>query len=122
MNFSEAVKAFYQNYADFSGRTTRAGYWWPALFFIVVYAILWGITAAAAGLGITLIVLFWLSHIIPNLAVTVRRLHDSGKSGWFILFVFVPFVGGLILLIFMLLPSDAVGNDWGMPADGVKLA
>jgi uncharacterized membrane protein YhaH (DUF805 family) len=68
------------------------------------------------GLGIfidVLLGLYGLAVLIPGLAVSVRRLHDSGKSGWLILICLVPFVGGLIVLILMLLDSQPGANEYG---------
>ncbi|MEA2025478.1 MAG: DUF805 domain-containing protein [Chloroflexota bacterium] len=59
-----------------------------------------------------------LAIFLPNLAVTVRRLHDTGRSGWWLLIVFIPFVGGLILFVFLLLDSRSESNSWGAPPYG----
>jgi len=59
-----------------------------------------------------------LAIFLPNLAVTVRRLHDTGRSGWWLLLVFIPFIGGLILFVFMLLDSQPESNKWGAPPYG----
>jgi len=58
--------------------------------------------------------LYSLIVMIPGLAVTIRRLHDIGKSGWWYLIAFVPFVGGLILFVFTLLDSEPFPNQWGL--------
>lgn len=130
-----------RRYADFSGRSRRKEYWLWAAFNIVVVFILYGIIIAAvapaayeaqmasqsglqpgapsvglmAGTGIVgiLLLLYALATIIPNLAVTVRRFHDQDKSGWFILLGLIPFVGGLILLVFMLMEGTRGPNRYG---------
>jgi len=101
-----------ERYADFSGRARRAEYWWFTLSNAIV-AIVLLILAAASKVFLVLLVIYWLALIVPSLAVAFRRLHDTDKSGWFILFGFVPFVGGLILLIFMVLDSTHGTNQWG---------
>lgn len=63
-----------------------------------------------------MLILAVLALIVPNISVTVRRLHDAGYSGWFYLLNFVPYVGGIILFIFTLLPS-APPNQWGTGPD-----
>ncbi|MDA1280005.1 MAG: DUF805 domain-containing protein [Chloroflexi bacterium] len=121
MNFQKAVAAYYANYANFSGRTSRPGYWW-----VVLWGIITGGLAAAVGtlgaLGITLYVIYLVAHIIPGLAIAVRRLHDSGKSGWFLLITFIPLIGGIIILIFMLQGSERGTNNWGVPQLSEKAA
>src|SRR5207302_6213198 len=101
-----------EKYADFSGRARRAEYWWFTLANVIVDVVLL-ILAAASNVFFVLLVIYWIALIVPSIAVTFRRLHDTDKSGWFILFGFVPFVGGLILLIFMVLDSTHGTNQWG---------
>ena len=111
------VETITKRYADFSGRARRSEYWYYTLFSTLIFlgvAILGGILVGAteSPLGIGLIVLLFLPLIIPSLAVTVRRLHDSGKSGWFLLLQIVPF-GGLVIFIFTVLDSEPQTNRWG---------
>lgn len=110
MGFIDAVKAFYKNYFNFSGRALRSEYWWPQVFFILLYVIMF---AGAALLGETIggfwvIVIFLviLASIIPSISVTVRRLHDSDKSGWFYLLGLIPFVGFYILYLVIIKGTD----------------
>lgn len=109
-----------QKYADFSGRARRSEYWYFVLaYFVAIVALeILGVIlgAIAKPLGVlVLIVLFVaiLGIIVPSLAVGVRRLHDTGKSGWFLLFGLIPFVGGLILLVFMVMDSTPGPNQYG---------
>lgn len=115
-----------KRYADFSGRSPRAEYWWFWLFqilavylplMIMVFA---GIPSDEAGdpgplflVGIALMVVAVLGLLIPNLAVQVRRFHDQDKSGWFMLFAFVPYLGGIILFVFMCIRGDEGSNRFG---------
>jgi uncharacterized membrane protein YhaH (DUF805 family) len=114
-----------KNYAVVTGRAHRTEYWFFQLFnflAIVILVILDGITGTlseGAGMGI-LSGIYVLAVFIPSIAVAVRRLHDSGKSGWWILIVFVPLVGGLILLVFTLLDSTPGDNQYGPNPKGVS--
>ena len=124
-----------RQYADFSGRARRMEYWMFALVNLVIGVAIMGVGfglmaalgstehAAFGGLMVIPFFLYWLAILIPSLAVTVRRLHDTGRSGWWYLIAFVPFFGGLILLVFMLLGSEAGPNAWGQnPKDPYALA
>ena len=115
------LKVFRQ-YADFRGRARRKEYWMFTLFnciFIGVGAMILfligntiSLTAGMVALGIS-VAIYTLVLLIPTLAVTVRRLHDTGKSGWFVLLNLIPYVGGLVLFIFMCIDSDYGENKWG---------
>ena len=113
MNPQQAVSDYYSRYVDFQSRTSRPGFWWVFLYQLVVYVIIAALSAVSAGLGAVLITLWGLAHIVPSIAITVRRLHDSGKTGWLALIWFVPFVGWLIVLVMMVLPGDDGTNNWG---------
>ena len=121
----------WKRYADFRGRSTRSEYWRFALgyFGVLVLMLLFGgglgaatsalgasdDTAASAGVGLAtiLLILFWLAGFIPSLAVAVRRLHDQDKSGWLYLITLIPYLGGLVIFIFMLLPGTPGPNRYG---------
>lgn len=111
MTFQESIQICFQKYADFNGRASRAEYWWFALFAFVVSIVL---SAAGAGL---ISGLFSLATLVPSLAVGVRRLHDLGKSGWFLLISLIPLIGALILIYWFIQPS-ADSNQFGEPAEG----
>ena len=105
-------------YFCFEGRARRKEYWMFALFNgIVGVAISWiaSLLAGATGMnGITYLgALYNLAVFIPGLAVSVRRLHDIGKSGWWFLILLVPFIGAIVLLIFFCLDSQPGGNKYG---------
>lgn len=102
----------YQKYADFSGRSRRKEYW----IFTLVNALLTSILEAfanATDLFTIIYVLFALFLIIPSIAVAVRRLHDTGRSGWWYLIILVPIIGWIILLVFLLLDSNDETNEYG---------
>ena len=106
VGFMEAVKLFFKNYTNFSGRSRRSEYWWFCLFNMIVSFLLNLILSDIAGLW-TLVIL------VPTLSLVVRRLHDIGKSGWWYLIALIPLVGGLILLVWFCKDSDPQTNQWG---------
>lgn len=110
MSFFEAVKTcLVEKYFTFSGRATRSEFWWFHLFtsLLIYGSVFLGIWMYPNNpeivFGICGVVMLLL--IIPNLSVTVRRLHDVGKSGWFFLICLIPYIGAFILLIKHLTPS-----------------
>jgi uncharacterized membrane protein YhaH (DUF805 family) len=127
IGFVDAVKRGFKKYATFTGRASRSEYWWWALFTFIVYLGL-GLLTFAVGtatsrdggrtpgaLAIPLIILFavfLLGIIVPTLALSVRRLHDAGYSGLLALLFLIPYVGGLIIMIFALLPSSPAGAKY----------
>ena len=94
----------FTKYADFSGRATRSEYWLFIIINSVILAVLLGLAAAISWWILAVFAVFYLAVLLPSLAVLVRRLHDTGRSGWWILVSFVPF-GGIVLLIFTLMGS-----------------
>ncbi len=118
MGFMEAFFAGLQKYADFGTRSSRSEYWFWVLAYAVGYvalSILSGILGWI-GLGFVGMILFGvyaLGMIVPSLAVTVRRLHDVGRSGWFVLLVFIPLIGAIVLLIWEVSPGQPEENQWG---------
>lgn len=100
--FIESVSDGLSKYVDFSGRATRAQYWWFALFanLAIVGAV---ILDVILGFGL-LWAIVCLGLLLPGLAVSIRRLHDTNRSGWWYLLAFTPV--SIVLLVFMLLPSE----------------
>lgn len=115
MGFVDAIKHVFNNYANFSGRARRSEYWWFFLFTSLVGSALAGLSRGGEGSSLfTAIDSLWsLAVFIPSLAVVWRRLHDIGKSGasWF--WVFVPVVGWILLLIWLIRDGDAGENRFG---------
>ncbi|MFL6161851.1 MAG: DUF805 domain-containing protein [Jatrophihabitantaceae bacterium] len=111
MGFADAVRSVFSKYVVFSGRARRSEFWWFALFTLILY-ILVGIIDAAIGSSALLIIVV-LALLLPSLAVTVRRLHDTGRAGWWILISLVPFIGGIILLVFECQDSQPGVNAFG---------
>lgn len=109
-----------KHYADFNGRARRKEYWFYILFqaiAIILASFVGGALDYVFGLPGVLTSAFSmivaLGLCLPSLAVSIRRLHDVGKSGWFILIGLVPVVGGIILIIFSLLDSQPGSNAYG---------
>jgi uncharacterized membrane protein YhaH (DUF805 family) len=106
-----------QKYATFSGRSRRREYWFFVLFYVIIFVALDFVDDLiglrnARGVGI-LSGLFALAMLIPSLAVAVRRLHDIGRTGWWLLIGIVPLIGPIVLLVFALLDSQPGANDYG---------
>ena len=119
----------YRRYFDFSGRSRRKEYWMFTLLVVLVYILCFALIAAGGGLsmsptggtqlggmgmlGAIVLGIFVLGSIIPMLAVQVRRFHDQDKSGWFVLLGFIPYIGGLVVLVFMCLDGTKGPNRFG---------
>ncbi|MCZ6830741.1 MAG: DUF805 domain-containing protein [Gammaproteobacteria bacterium] len=101
-----------KDYAVFSGRAQRAEYWMFLLFNSIIGLVLGFIEGVIAGTGI-ISGLYALAILIPSLAVLVRRLHDTGRSGWWFLIVFLPIIGYIVLLVFLVLDSQPEENRYG---------
>jgi uncharacterized membrane protein YhaH (DUF805 family) len=125
MSFAEAVKSFWSRYTMFKGRSRRSEYWFIQLFLIITNLAAAAIDLALMGGDVDRFIanggggilgLIWiLVTILPALAVLVRRLHDTGRSGWWALIGLVPLVGGVVLFVFSVLDSAAEENQYGAP-------
>lgn len=106
-----------KNYATFNGRARRREYWMFSLFHMIILAlILWlSITfeTDVSGLTAILSILYILVTLIPHLAVLVRRLHDTNQSGWFYLISFIPFIGPIVLFVFLCKKGTCGDNYYG---------
>ena len=125
-DFFPAVKIGYIRYSDFRGRATRSEYWWWMLYMYIatlVLAVLGGLLFAELG-GVPLTI-FWILNVIPFLAVVTRRLHDSGRPGWWCILAVVPiykfFVFLPVFAIFTMLPTQTGPNKYGgQPAEVIR--
>ena len=114
----ELVYRRFKKYAVFSGRARRKEYWFFVLFNIlatIAAAIIDGITGTynpATGMGL-LGVIYALAVLIPSIAVIFRRLHDTGRSAWWLLILFIPLIGVLVVLYFLVLDSQEEENEYG---------
>ncbi|HVD38826.1 MAG TPA: DUF805 domain-containing protein [Solirubrobacterales bacterium] len=114
MSFGEAIRDGFTKYATFSGRSSRSAYWWWILFYVLV-AIAATILQAAVNTQI-IVALVWLAFFLPNLAVLVRRLHDTDHSGWWVLIGLIPLIGAIVLIVFACLDSGPP-NQYGQGPD-----
>ncbi|HEY1498182.1 MAG TPA: DUF805 domain-containing protein [Acidobacteriaceae bacterium] len=109
-----------QKYAEFNGRSRRKEYWTYTLitmiFFIVLYSVGLFMIMQGNKLGIAVMGvygLYALATFVPSLAVCIRRLHDTNRSGWWILISLVPLVGGIILIVLLAIEGDPANNLYG---------
>lgn len=107
-----------KDYAVFHGRARRQEFWFFVLFNLLITVALSivdmsiGTYSSEGGVGV-LSGIYGLAVLIPNIAVSVRRLHDTGRAGWWILIGLVPFIGGIVLLIFLVLDGNPGDNEYG---------
>ena len=131
ITFVGALKKFFTHYAVFKGRSRRTEFWYMYLWYLISSTVLITLmlitsmpslaliesdpTAYTASVMVWIIIsgILGLATLVPSLALTVRRLHDTGRSGVFLLFYLIPYVGGLIILIFMMLDSKPFTNQYG---------
>ena len=112
MTFGEAVRSGFDHYATFDGRASRPAFWWWVLFAFLV-----GIAANLIDLAIDAPVLsglVTLGLLLPNLSVSIRRLHDANHTGWWIL-LYLTLIGVIVLLVFWLQQGDPEENRFGPP-------
>ena len=107
-----------KSYAVFSGRSRRSEYWYFGLFYLIFYVaaavvdVMIGSFERTSGIGVCTAIVA-LALLIPSISVTVRRLHDTGRSGWWLLIGFIPLVGWIILLVFMCQDGEPGANRFG---------
>jgi uncharacterized membrane protein YhaH (DUF805 family) len=129
VGFSDAISSFWANYVMFRGRARRSEYWFAALF-LVLASLAASILDVAlfsdqlgefledtGGLGI-IGALLTLAAFLPSLSLLIRRLHDTNRSGWWVLIGLIPFAGAIVLLVFALLDSDPGENRFGPSPKG----
>ena len=92
MTFTESIQTCFSKYADFNGRATKSEFWWWVLFVILV-------SFAANILNNKLGLLISIGTLLPNIAVTARRLHDTNRSGWWQLIGIIPVIGWIIMIV-----------------------
>ena len=118
---NEASSSFYSNYLNFSGRATRSEYWWTIFNLLGAGVIVCIVYIAGMVLGknylliisrVILLVLFF-GNILGLLSLSIRRLHDTNRSAWWLLVDFVPFFSGIVLLLFFVMPSTVGSNKYG---------
>lgn len=112
------LKVVRDNYANFEGRARREEYWMFTLFniiFIIAIMLISGLLAGAfdAPAFMGLYIIYALGVLIPGIAVAVRRLHDTNKSGWFYLVALIPFIGSIWLIVLLVTEGDSGPNQYG---------
>ena len=106
LGFVDAIKLFFQNFTNFSGRSRRSEYWWVCLFSMIVGFLIGMILPDFSWIWSAII-------LVPSLSLCIRRLHDIGRSGWWYLIVMIPLVGGIIIFIWFCKDSEPQANAWG---------
>ena len=101
-----------KKYAVFSGRARRKEYWYFFLF-NAIFSFVLGLIDNLVGTYNVLSGLYSLAVLLPSLGVSIRRLHDTGRSGWWLLIGLIPLIGTIILLIYMVSDSQAGTNEYG---------
>jgi uncharacterized membrane protein YhaH (DUF805 family) len=124
MSFQDAVRTcLQQKYVDFSGRARRSEYWYFVLFYVIVSVVagiidgILGTRGTAGGTGLVGAIVS-LALLLPGLGVGVRRLHDTGRSGWWILIGLIPLIGAIVLLVFFVQDSHRE-NQYGPNPKGL---
>lgn len=100
MTFKDSIQTCFRKYADFNGRAGRPEYWWFYLFLLICNLVLSEISAVIG-------LVFALATLVPSIAAGTRRLHDTGRSGWWQLLWFVPVLGWIVLIVFLAQPGKA---------------
>lgn len=111
MSFTDAARTCLTfKFATFSGRARRAEYWWFALVYVGAVAVIGG---AGFAMEVPWLAVLLVPFLVPMLSVSVRRLHDTGKSGWSMLIALIPVVGPVVYLLGMTMDSAAGPNRYG---------
>lgn len=143
INMISAYKLMFKNYAKFKGRSRRSEYWYAELANLLIVLAVFLLIVVLGGVGVMLpttygdsysdsglifmgisgiiwflLVIYAIALIVPRLALMIRRLHDTGKSGWYLFLSLVPFVGGIIMLVFMATDSQPGFNQYGKNPKG----
>lgn len=111
MSFIEAVKSGFSNYVNFADRACRSEYWYWTLF-VILGSIVTMIIDAVIGIRLT-DAIFGLAIILPGIAVSVRRLHDLDRTGWWVLLAFIPLIGAIVLIVWFCTKGTEGPNRFG---------
>ena len=129
MSFQQAIISFWKRYAEFGGRSSRSEFWWNILFFLIIGLLLNLTILGLEDLGDMLqagsdfkfvsyflvgISYIWsIATTIPSWALNVRRLHDSGRSAFHLLWLLLPIIGWIIYIILLCQKSEPIENKYG---------
>lgn len=114
-SFGEAVRsALVENYCNFRGRSSRSQYWWYILFVSILNNVVsFSDRLVGTDIAVVIMAVVSLALFLPGLGVAVRRLHDIGKSGWWVLLGIIPIIGWIILLVWYCRESEMEENQYG---------
>lgn len=118
MSFVDAIKSVFSQYANFSGRARRSEYWYYVLCYAII-SIVVNLLSQASSVFAIIGTVVGLALICPTVAVEIRRLHDIGKSGWYLLFNLIPLVGAIILIVWFCKDSEPGDNMYGPNPKGI---
>jgi uncharacterized membrane protein YhaH (DUF805 family) len=110
----DAIVRFFKKYASFEGRASRSEFWWPWGAAVVVNMAINLLLGADSTAGSIIGGIFALAILVPSLAVGARRLHDTGRSGWWQLLWLLPCIGWIALIVFWALPEKAEGDKYNV--------
>jgi uncharacterized membrane protein YhaH (DUF805 family) len=117
MNFIEAIKSGFRNYVGFRGRAARSEYWFWVLFVILLSIVAWLIDMTLFGFNTTGVnpvsVIAALATFLPGLAMSIRRLHDIDRSGWWVLLGLIPLIGWIVLIVWACQRGTVGANRFG---------
>ena len=117
MDFLTSIKTCFQKFSDFNGRASRSEFWYFYLFVILAYIFIF-VLSILVEFFFVIFFIFVLIVLVPTLAVTARRLHDIGKSGWWQILAYIPYVGilfSIILIVFWCQEGEKKKNNYGKP-------
>lgn len=101
-----------QKYTVFEGRARRKEYWFFVLFNLIITIVI-SVVESGIGTGGVLGIIYMLGVFLPSVAVAIRRLHDTDRSGWWLLISFIPVIGVIVLLVLLALDSTPGDNRFG---------
>ena len=123
MSFTESLQSVFQNYAVFEGRARRSEYWWFCLAYSLVSSVISGVARAFVSGGASMALssisaIIAVACLVPSIAVTTRRLHDTGRSGWWQL-LSLTCIGGIVVIVWLAMDSQPGDNQYGPNPKGM---
>jgi uncharacterized membrane protein YhaH (DUF805 family) len=114
MGFTEAVRSvIVERYADFQGRAPRSELWWFVVFYLALSLAVGAVGALSDTLGGILNLLVTIGLFVPIIAVQIRRLHDTDRTGWWVLIGLIPLIGTIVLIVFFVQRGTDGDNRFG---------
>ena len=115
MTFGQAISAGFANITNFEGRASRPAFWWWALLIFIIYVLAGALFGRGGGFMSFIFTIVWIVLALATIAVGCRRLHDTGRSGWWQLLFLLCGIGGIVTIIFWVQPGTAGANKYGPP-------